>query len=210
MFNNFFNKFRKTEEVKEEDKRLNENDLKGYLRKYVPIEDVSSGDEWERYGENLDNLEEEEEMEDPLELTSNSNEEEMDRAYKNFSDSLQEKDEEVTETVESGTTEEEIKRKLFLKYLDNKDGKNEDGFGSIKDIKLEDREEKISPRKEKKTIKGMSPLKKYSSFDDNRKYIRKNYVTKPDRKDNFKTMSDKKKERMAREKIAKILDSQQE
>lgn len=204
MFNNFFNKFRKTEEVKEEDKRLNENDLKGYLRKFVPSNEISSGDEWETYGEGLDNNEKEEEKEDELipVLTSDSNEEEMDQAYKNFNDSLKEEEPEESITIEAGVTEDELKQKIWDQLIVGNDKNKELSENPKMDADIEHKQKKISlsPRKEKEILtRSMNPLYKVS----------RKKQKPPSSKDNLKTISDKKRERMAREKIAKILDSQQ-
>ncbi len=202
MFNNFFNRFsKKTEEVKEEDKRLNENDFKGHLRKFVPDDEISSGDEWERYGEDSDNPEDEEKAKYESVLTSDSPLEDHEEAFLN---SLKEETENSIEVNEKLIEEE--RQKLFSQFV--KDEENKNGFTKIENLKKdfipEYRQEKINIKEERKIQTTMSPLKRVSSQQDVRKEL-----WPRSKKDNLKTMNDKKKERVTRAKIAKILDSQQ-
>ncbi len=197
-----------TEESLEELKRVNKKDP---LRNYVPIDEVSLGNDWESYGEGGDNLEEEkrkqeEEAEYSDVLTSDSSDEDKLDAAKHFLNQNGEKfkeDPEDSIEAEEYTSEEELKNRAWNQYLVF--GNKQPFKNLIKGLGPEHKEGKITKKEERETQRTMSGMKKIRASSD---FIKR--VIKPQPADRqIKTMNDNKKQKMHRGKIAKFLDSEE-
>ncbi len=197
-----------TEESLEELKRVNKKDP---LRNYVPIDEVSSSNDWESYGEGGDNLEEEkrkqeEEAEYSDVLTSDSSDEDKLDAAKHFLNQNGEKfkeDPEDSIEAEEYTSEEELKNRAWNHYLVF--GNKQPFKNLTKGVDPEHKEGKITKKEERKTQRGMSPTRTVSSEHE----IKSGNRPRSHSKRNFKTISDNKKQKIHREKIAKFLDSKE-